>query len=93
MKVTDEVFRLMVEIQDEVHRFAISYHKKKRSKAQTKSELDDIQGVGPATKQKILQHFGSVARARRAEKEEWIKLLGSRSGTKVYEYFQSKITP
>ena len=72
MKVTDEVFRLLVEIQDEVHRFAISFHKKKRSKSQTKSELDDIQGVGPVTKQKILQHFGSVARARRAEKSEWI---------------------
>ena len=93
MKVTDEVFRLMVEIQDEVHRFAITYHKKKRSKSQTKSELDDIQGVGPATKQKILKHFGSVARAKRAEKQEWIDLLGTRSGTKVYEYFHSEITP
>ena len=93
MKVTDEVFRLMVEIQDEVHRFAISYHKKKRSKAQTKSELDDIQGVGAITKQKILQHFGSVARAKMAKKEEWIDLLGTRSGTKVYEHFHGKITP
>ena len=93
MKVTDEVFRLMVEIQDEVHRFAITYHKKKRSKSQIKSELDDIQGVGSVTKQKILQYFGSVARAKRAEKDEWIKLLGTRSGTKIYEYFHGKITP
>ena len=93
MKVTDEVFRLLVEIQDEVHRFAITFHKKKRSKSQTKSELDDIQGVGPATKQKILKHFGSVARAKRAEKQEWIDLLGTRSGTRVYEYFNGKITP
>ena len=93
MKVTDEVFRLLVEIQNEVHRFAISFHKKKRSKSQTKSQLDDIQGVGPVTKQKILQHFGSIARARRAEKQEWIDLLGTRSGTKIYEYLQSKITP
>ena len=92
MKVTDEVFRLLVEIQDEVHRFAISFHKKKRSKSQIKSELDDIQGVGPVTKQKILQHFGSVARARRAEKQEWIDLLGTSTGSKVYEYFQGKIT-
>ena len=92
MKVTDEVFRLLVEIQDEVHRFAISFHKKKRSKSQTKSELDDIQGVGPVTKQKILQHFGSVARARRAEKQEWVDLLGTSTGSKVYEYFQGKIT-
>ena len=93
MKVTDEVFRLLVEIQDEVHRFAITFHKKKRSKSQIKSELDDIQGIGPATKQKILQHFGSVACAKRAEKDEWIKLLGTRSGTKVYEHFNGKITP
>ena len=93
MKVTDEVFRLLVEIQDEVHRFAITFHKKKRSKSQTKSELDDIQGVGPSTKQKILKHFGSVARAKRAEKQEWINLLGTRSGTKVYEYFHGEITP
>ena len=92
MKVTDEVFRLLVEIQDEVHRFAITFHKKKRSKSQTKSELDDIQGVGQVTKQKILQHFGSVARARRAEKSEWINLLGTTTGSKIYEYFQSKIT-
>ena len=92
MKVTDEVFRLLVEIQDEVHRFAISFHKKKRSKSQTKSELDDIQGVGPVTKQKILQHFGSIARARRAEKSEWMNLLGTTTGSKIYEYFQSKIT-
>ena len=93
MKVTDEVFRLLVEIQDEVHRFAITFHKKKRSKSQIKSELDDIQGIGPATKQKILQHFGSVACAKRAEKDEWIKLLGTRSGTKVYEHFNGEITP
>ena len=93
MKVTDEVFRLMVEIQDEVHRFAITYHKKKRSKAQTKSELDDIQGVGAVTKQKILEYFGSVARARSAKLEEWIDLLGTRSGTRIYEHFNGKITP
>ena len=93
MKVTDEIFRLMVEIQDEVHRFAISYHKKKRSKSQTKSELDDIQGVGAVTKQKILHRFGSVARAKSAKLEEWIDLLGTRSGTKLYEHFNGKITP
>ena len=93
MKVTDEIFRLMVEIQDEVHRFAISYHKKKRSKSQTKSELDDIQGVGEVTKQKILHRFGSVARAKSAKIDEWIDLLGTRSGTRLYEHFNGKITP
>lgn len=91
LKVTDEVFRLMVEIQDEVHRFAITYHKKKRSKHQTASELDDIQGVGPAKKQKILAHFHSVQRAGTAEKQEWIDLLGNSLGSKCYAYFQAKI--
>lgn len=91
LKVTDEVFRLMVEIQDEVHRFAITYHKKKRSKHQTASELDDIQGVGPAKKLKILAHFHSVQRARTAEKQEWIDLLGNSLGSKCYAYFQAKI--
>lgn len=93
MKVTDEVFRLMVEIQDEVHRFAISYHKMKRSKHQTESELDEIQGVGPKTKQKILSHFHSVRRAGSAEPDEWVQLLGKSLGIRCYEHFRAKITP
>lgn len=92
MPVTSEVFRLLTQIQDEVHRFAISYHKQKRSKAQIKSQLDDIQGVGPATKQKILQHFGSVKRAGSANLDEWVELLGTKRGSMLYEYFQAKIT-
>lgn len=92
MPVTSEVFRLLTQIQDEVHRFAISYHKQKRSKAQIKSQLDDIQGVGPTTKQKILQHFGSVKRAGSAKLDEWVELLGTKRGSMLYEYFQAKIT-
>ena len=92
MPVTSEVFRLLTQIQDEVHRFAISYHKQKRSKAQIKSQLDDIQGVGPATKQKILQYFGSVKRAGSASLDEWIDLLGTKRGSMLYEHFQAKIT-
>lgn len=92
MPITSEVFRLLTQIQDEVHRFAISYHKQKRSKAQIKSQLDDIQGVGTATKQKILQHFGSVKRASSANLDEWVDLLGTKRGSMLYEYFQTKIT-
>ena len=92
MPVKSEVFRLLTNIQDEVHRFAISYHKAKRSKAQIHSQLDDIQGVGEVTKQKILLHFGSVKRAGRASKEEWIELLGKSRGSMVYEYFQAQIS-
>lgn len=92
MSVTSEVFRLLTNIQDEVHRFAISFHKKKRSKAQIHSQLDDIQGVGEVTKQKILSHFGSVKRARTASKEEWIELLGNNRGSDIYEQIQAKIS-
>ena len=92
LPITSETFRLLTQIQDEVHRFAITYHKKKRSKLQIHSELDDIQGVGAVTKQKILQHFGSVKRAGSAEKDEWINLLGNSRGTMLYEHFQAKIT-
>lgn len=92
MPVTSEVFRLLTGIQDEVHRFAISYHKKKRSKAQIHSQLDDLQGVGESTKQKILTHFGSVKRARMAAEEEWVKLLGKRRGSTIYAQIQAKIS-
>ena len=92
MPVTSEVFRLLTNIQDEVHRFAISYHKQKRSKAQIHSQLDDIQGVGEVTKHKILTHFGSVKRARTAGKDEWIELLGTRRGSAIYEQIQAQIS-
>jgi excinuclease ABC subunit C len=92
MPVTSEVFRLLTNIQDEVHRFAISYHKAKRSKAQIHSQLDDIQGVGEATKQKILTHFGSVKRAGAAKEEEWIELLGKRRGSDIYKQIQAQIS-
>ena len=92
MPVTSEVFRLLTNIQDEVHRFAISYHKSKRSKAQLHSQLDDIQGVGEATKQKILLHFGSVKRAGSATKDEWIDLLGKSRGSAIYEQLKAKIS-
>ena len=92
MPVTSEVFRLLTNIQDEVHRYAITYHKKKRSKAQIHSQLDDLQGVGEVTKHKLLTHFGSVKRAGAASKEEMIELLGTHRGSMVYEQLQAKIS-
>ena len=92
MPITSEVFRLLTNIQDEVHRFAITYHKNKRSKAQIHSQLDDIQGVGEVTKHKILMHFGSMKRARTATKDEWIILLGTHRGSMIYEQIQAKIS-
>ncbi len=92
MPVTSEVFRLMVQIQDEVHRFAISYHKKQRSKAQTKSALDEIPGVGPAIKQKLLKHFGSVKNIRSANLEELNKMVTTHLAVTIYDYFRKDLS-
>jgi excinuclease ABC subunit C len=92
MPVTSEVFRLLTAIQDEVHRFAITYYKSKRSKAQIHSQLEDLEGVGEATKHKILTRFGSVKRARTAKKEEWEELLGKHRGSAIYEQLQAKLS-
>lgn len=92
LPVTSEVFRLMVQIQDEVHRFAISYHKQKRSKSQIKSELDDIQGIGPAKKQQLLKHFHSVKRIRSAKESELQEVIGNHYGSVVYAYFAQNLS-
>ena len=92
MPITSEVFRLMVQIQDEVHRYAIAFHKKKRSKVQILSQLDDIQGVGEVTKRKLLLHFGSLTQVRRARLEELQEILGSSRGSVIYEYFRSDLS-
>ncbi len=92
IKVTDEVFRLMVEIQNEVHRFAITYHKKQRSKSQTRSELDDIHGVGDITKRKILRTYGSVARCKTATLDELCQSLGKHIGSILYHHFHGEIS-
>jgi len=91
-KVTDEVFRFLVNIQDEVHRFAISYHKNKRSKSQISSQLDDIHGVGEVTKQKLLVHYKSVTQIRKASKDELAKIIGTHSSTVVYNHFSKEIS-
>ena len=92
MPITSEIFRFMVQIQDEVHRFAISYHKNKRSKAQIKSQLDDIQGVGPIIKQKLLRHFGSVTKIKSATIDELAQIVGTSRASTIYEYFQANLS-
>ena len=92
MPITSEVFRFMTQIQDEVHRFAITYHKKQRSKAQIKSQLDDIQGVGPAMKQKLLQHFGSISKIKSATIDELTKIVGTSRAASIYEFFNGNLS-
>ena len=76
LKQDSALFRLLTQIQDEVHRYAISFHRDKRSKSQLRSELDTIPGVGPKTKQTLLKAFKSVKRIREASEEELAKVVG-----------------
>lgn len=76
MKTDSQLFRMLTQIQDEVHRFAITFHRDKRSKHQLKSELDTIPGVGVKTKQTLLKVFKSVKRIREASEEELSKVVG-----------------
>lgn len=84
IKPESQLFRTLTQMQDEVHRFAISFHRDKRSKRQTASELDTIAGIGPATKQTLLKLFKSVKRIKEATLPELQALLGTARGEKIY---------
>lgn len=84
IKPESQLFRTLTQMQDEVHRFAISFHRDKRSKHQTASELDTIAGIGPATKQALLKQFKSVKRIKEATLPELQALLGTARGEKIY---------
>lgn len=76
LKQDSPLFRLLTQIQDEVHRFAITFHRNERSKHQIASELDQIKGIGEKTKTELLKHFKSVKRIREASTEELEKIVG-----------------
>ena len=79
-----QLFRTLTAMQDEVHRFAIQFHRDKRSKRQTASELDALPGVGPATKALLLKEFKSVKRLKNATQAELQQLLGPSRGEKLF---------
>lgn len=85
IKPESQLFRTLTQMQDEVHRFAISFHRDKRSKRQIASELDNVPGIGPATKQQLLKEFKSVKRIKGATLIELQNLLGIARGQKIYE--------
>ncbi len=87
LKQDSALFRLLTQIQDEVHRFAITFHRDKRSKSQLRSELDTVPGVGPKTKQALLKAFKSVKRIREASEEELSKVIGVSKAKAIYNYF------
>ena len=87
LKQDSALFRLLTQIQDEVHRFAITFHRDKRSKSQLRSELDTIPGVGPKTKQALLKAFKRVKRIREASEEERTKVIGEAKAKAIKNYF------
>ena len=84
------VFSLIGQIQEETHRFAITYHKKLRSKRMKHSVLDDIPGIGPRRAQALQKHFRSVERIGAASEEELWQILPKDAAKSVYDYFQKK---
>lgn len=82
------LFRLLSQIQDEVHRYAITFHRDKRSKSQLHSELDTIPGVGPKTKQALLKAFKSVKRIKEASEEELSTVIGKQKAIIIKTHLQ-----
>ncbi|MGP1559028.1 MAG: excinuclease ABC subunit UvrC [Prevotella intermedia] len=82
-----ELFKVLTQIQDEVHRFAISFHRDKRSKHQLHSELDDIKGIGSKSKEQLLQHFKTVKKIKEADIQELTEIVGNTRATLLYNYF------
>ena len=89
MKQTSPLFHLLTQIQDEVHRFAITFHRDKRSKRQTASELDEIAGIGEKTKTMLLQKFKSLKRIKEASVEELSEVIGQAKAKRLKEHFHS----
>lgn len=92
VKQGTSLFHLLERIQDEVHRFAITFHRQKRSKSQTHSALDEIPGIGPKTKQELLKTFKSVKRLQQATEEELRTIVGPAKALKLVEYFKGSVS-
>ena len=93
MKQNSPLFHLLTQIQDEVHRFAITFHRDKRSKRQTASELDEIKGIGAKSKEILLKQFKSVKRLKEASMEELAACIGASKAGLIKRYFESKEEP
>ncbi len=87
LKDTSELFRVLTQLQDEVHRFAITFHRDKRSKHQLHSEFDDIKGIGPKTRDDLLKHFKSVKRIKEAALADISNIIGPSKAKIIYQHF------
>ena len=90
LNVKSELFRVLTQIQDEVHRYAISFHRSKRSKHQLHSELDDIKGIGPKTKDMLLKKLKSVNNIKEADIQSLTNIIGVSKASIIYNYFHAE---
>ena len=90
LKPTDQQFHLLEQIQNEVHRFAITFHRDKRSKGTFKTQLTDIPGIGEKTARDLLLRFGSVKEVRLQTLDDLAKAIGPAKARLVWEYFKTK---
>lgn len=90
LKQGTPLFNLLTRIQDEVHRYAITFHRDKRSKRQTASELDEIKGIGEKTKNTLLKEFKSVKRLREATPQEWAAVVGEAKARILQKHFDKQ---
>lgn len=84
-----ELFKVLTQIQDEVHRYAITFHRDKRSKHALHSELDDIKGIGPKAKEALLSHFKSVKKIKEASQEALTEIVGQHKASILRDYFEN----
>jgi Nuclease subunit of the excinuclease complex len=90
MKTDSELFHVLTRIQDEVHRYAITFHRDKRSKHALHSELDNIKGIGPKTKDLLIKQLKTVKQIKNADLDTLISIIGEQKGTILYEYFHNQ---
>ncbi|MBQ4251886.1 MAG: hypothetical protein II704_02445 [Erysipelotrichaceae bacterium] len=83
-----ELFFLLTRMQDEVHRFAISFHRRVRSKEMTRSQLDEVPGIGEKRKKALMRKFGSLDRIEDASEEELAEVVGKKQAAILKEYFK-----
>lgn len=91
LDVKSELFKVLTQIQDEVHRYAITFHRNKRSKHALHSELDDIKGLGPKGKEALLKELKTVKSIKEADNQRLIQVLGASKGTIVYKHFHPEM--
>ena len=89
--IKSELFKVLTQIQDEVHRYAITFHRDKRSKHALHSELDEIKGIGPKTKELLIKKFKSVKNIQDADYQDIINIIGPSKTNIIKEYFKLKV--